>query len=187
MEWTGVLILIIDEIAFMTKYELTKLVVGLHQCRDHNKLFGGYCIVFGGDFRQLIRDNEFMHSRSSHQFFESILTGIVILDNEHQFKNDPEFGNLLKQFWQGNQKDRNTINKGVVTRTDIDLLKTSTPMLTGTMSAQQTKNTMLYVQGCLKHMLCKLIHQWKAIQYLQIILLLWRVISGHPGRTSHLC
>ena len=38
---------------------------------------------------------------------------------------DPEFGKLLKQFWQGEptQKDRNTINKRVVTRTDIELPK----------------------------------------------------------------
>jgi len=112
MEWSGVCMLIINEICFMTQHKLTKLDVRLHQYRDRNRVFGGYCIAFGGDFRQPIRgtDHVLLYSRNSHQFFESILTGIIILDNEHRFKDDPEFGKLLKRFWQGDltQKDRNT-------------------------------------------------------------------------------
>jgi len=95
MEWSEVHILIIDEISFMTEHKLKKLDVRLHQYRDRYKVFGGYCIVFGGGFRQLIRgnDHELVYSRNSHQFFESIMTGIIIPNNEHQFKDDPEFGN----------------------------------------------------------------------------------------------
>jgi len=92
MEWSGVRILVIDEISFVTEHKSKKLDVGLHQYRDHNKVFRGHCIVFVGD-RQLIRG---LYSRNSHQFFESILTGIIILDNEHRFKDNPEFGKLLK-------------------------------------------------------------------------------------------
>jgi hypothetical protein len=92
IEWSGVQILVIDEISFMTEHELKKMDVGLCQYRDHNKVFGGYCIVFGGDCRQLIRGNnhELLYSRNSNQFFESVLTGIIILDSEHCFKDDPE-------------------------------------------------------------------------------------------------
>lgn len=66
-----------------------------------------------------------LYSRNSKQFFESILTGVVILDNEHCFKDDPEFGKLLKQFWRGEltHKDRTTTKKRVITRTDVDLPK----------------------------------------------------------------
>ena len=127
LEWSSVRVLVIDEISFMTESELMKLDVRLRQYKDRNKVFGGYSVIFGGDFRQLIRgnDHELLYSRNSKQFFESILTGVVILDNEHRFKEDPEFGKLLKRFWRGEltHKDRNTINKRVITRTDVDLPK----------------------------------------------------------------
>jgi hypothetical protein len=106
---------VIDEISFMMENELMKLNVRLRQYKDHNKVFGAYSIIFGGDFRQLIRgnDHELLYLRNSRQFFESILTGVIILDTEHHFKDDPKFGKLLKHFWRGEltHKDCNTINK----------------------------------------------------------------------------
>jgi hypothetical protein len=111
----------------MTESEVMKLDVRLWQYKDHNKVFGGYSIIFGGDFRQLIRgnDHKLLYSRNSKPFFESILTGVIILDNKHRFKDDPEFGKLLKCFWRGKLThiDRNTINKRVITRTDVYLPK----------------------------------------------------------------
>jgi hypothetical protein len=79
----------------MTENKLQKFGVRLHHYTDRNTVFEGYCIVFGGYFRQLIRgiDHELVYPRNSHQFFESIMTGIIIPNNEHQFKDDPEFGN----------------------------------------------------------------------------------------------
>ena len=115
MEWSTVLVLVIDETSFMMENELMKLDVRLRQYKDPNKVFGGYCVIFGGDFRQVIRGNDhtLLYSRNSHQFFESILTGVIILDNEHFFKDDPKFGKLLNHFWRDKltYKDRNTINK----------------------------------------------------------------------------
>jgi len=98
MEWSRVGILVTNEISFVTKQELTKLDGILHQYRDRNTVFGAYCMVFGGGFRQLIcgNDHELLYSRNSHQFFESILTGFIIFDNDHRFKDDPDFGKLLK-------------------------------------------------------------------------------------------
>jgi hypothetical protein len=60
----------------------------------------GVLYHFGGDCRQLVRGHvhELMNSRNSQQFVNSILKGIIILDIEHRFKDDPEFGKLLKQF-----------------------------------------------------------------------------------------
>ena len=42
MEWRGEYILIIDEITFMIKHELTKLDARLCQYQDCDKIFGGY-------------------------------------------------------------------------------------------------------------------------------------------------
>ena len=98
LEWSSVCVLVVDEISFMTESELMKLDVRLRQYKDRNKVFGGNSIIFGGDFRQLIRgnDHELLYSRNLKQSFKSILTGVIILDNGHCFKDDPEFGNLLK-------------------------------------------------------------------------------------------
>ncbi len=50
---------------------------------------------------------------------------MIILSNKHQFKDDLEFGALLKCFWCGNltHKDRITINKQFIKRTDVELPK----------------------------------------------------------------
>ena len=115
----------------MMENELMKLDVRLKQYKDRNKVFGGYCTIFSGDFRQLIRgnDHELLYLRNSHHFFESISIGVIILDNEYHFKGDPEFGKLLKHFWRGKltHKDHNTINKQVITRTNVDLPKNISP------------------------------------------------------------
>jgi hypothetical protein len=68
--------LVIDGISFMTASELMKLDVRLRKYKDRKKVFGGNSIIFGGDFRQLIRgnDHELLYARNSKQFFESILT-----------------------------------------------------------------------------------------------------------------
>ncbi len=58
LEWNSVHVLVIDEISFMTESELMKLDVRLRQYKDRNKVIGGYSIIFGGDFRQLIRGND---------------------------------------------------------------------------------------------------------------------------------
>jgi hypothetical protein len=57
------------------------------------------------------------------------LNGVIILDNDHSFKDNPEFGKLLKRFWRGEltHKDRNTITKQVIMRTDVDQPKNISP------------------------------------------------------------
>ncbi len=66
LEWSSVRVLVIDKISFMTESELRKLDVRLRQYKDRNKVFGGYSIIFGGDFRQLTRgiDHELLYSRN---------------------------------------------------------------------------------------------------------------------------
>ena len=52
-KWKDVRILVIDEISFMQDSEILKLDRRLKECRNRNKAFGGYSIIFAGDFRQL--------------------------------------------------------------------------------------------------------------------------------------
>ena len=87
------------------------------------KSFGGCTILFCEDFRQLIREIDQVIALK--EFFENFMSVIITLDNGHQFKGDLKFGELLKSFWHDNltHKDRITINKWVVTRTDVELPK----------------------------------------------------------------
>jgi hypothetical protein len=41
------------------------------------------------------------YTPETRNIFEDNLTGRIILWNKHRFKDDPEFGKLLKSFWAG--------------------------------------------------------------------------------------
>ena len=45
--------MVIDEISFMKAFEVEKLNKNLQLLGDSNKPFGGFSIIFSGDFRQL--------------------------------------------------------------------------------------------------------------------------------------
>eukprot|EP00956_Cyclotella_meneghiniana_P032179 scaffold87347_cov52-Cyclotella_meneghiniana.AAC.2 len=117
-DWRNCKILVIDEISFMKESELMQLDNKLKILGDRNKIFGGYSIIFGGDFRQLTKASkkQLMYSKDSSQFFEHNLTGTIILQNEHRFKNDKVFGKLLSDFWSGDLSDeqRKLINERVI-------------------------------------------------------------------------
>lgn len=102
-EWKSVRILVIDEISFMSDKELRYLDKRLRDVRDRNKVFGGFSIIFAGDFRQLspgMRDHtQVLYSRSSSKLWENSINVVMILDNTHRFKNDPKLGKILKRFW----------------------------------------------------------------------------------------
>ena len=49
----GVCILIIDKVSFLTDSQLLKMDRMLKKIGNENKPFGGYNLVFGGDFQQL--------------------------------------------------------------------------------------------------------------------------------------
>ena len=104
-QWKDVRILVIDEISFMQDSEILKLDRRLKECRDRNKVFGGYSIIFAGDFRQLepsrASPSDLLFSRESSRHWENCLNAIIILENDHRFKKDPKYGCLLKRMWKG--------------------------------------------------------------------------------------
>jgi ATP-dependent DNA helicase PIF1 len=89
-EWKDVRILVIDEVSFMNNSILKKLNRQLTQIGNRTKLFGGFSIIFAGDFRQLepIRstESELLFSSKSSQEWDSNINAIFILDNKHRFK-----------------------------------------------------------------------------------------------------
>jgi hypothetical protein len=77
-------------------------------------MYGGFSVVFGGNFRRLQSNcdkKESLNSRDSQRMFETNLNGILILTNQHRFKNDRPYGDMLTSFWENDitKKDRDMI------------------------------------------------------------------------------
>jgi hypothetical protein len=111
-EWQDVRIVVIDEVSFMSDTILKTLDRKLKEIKNRSQPFGGFTIIFAGDFRQLepigVNDTELLFSSLSSQHWENCINAVIILDNEHRFKEDPEYGQMLKRMWSGDlTKDTN--------------------------------------------------------------------------------
>ncbi len=73
----------------------------LTQVGNRTKLFGGFSIFFAGDSHQLeticSTESELLFSSKSSQEWDSNIDAIIILDNEHCFKEDVEYGKCWKE------------------------------------------------------------------------------------------
>jgi len=60
---------------------------------DRNKSFGGFSIIFAGDFRQLepnaAIEYDLLFSSQSSGHWENYINFIIILNKSHRFKDDP--------------------------------------------------------------------------------------------------
>ena len=119
--WNSVKIVIVDEISFMRRSEFDKLDTRLREIGRRDCLFGDFSVIFAGDFRQF----EPMRSKSEELLFslnpcvsrfEQIINTTIILNNKHRYQDDPEWGDLLKDFWMKglSTKHKQVINKRVV-------------------------------------------------------------------------
>ena len=119
-EWLDVRILIIDEISFMSDSVLKELDKKLKDIGNRTHIFGGFSIIFSGDFRQLepvcSNEKELLFSSLSSGVWENNINVVLILDNEHRFKDDPQYGQMLKRMWTGDlsKEDRKVINSRVI-------------------------------------------------------------------------
>jgi len=125
--WQYVRMVVIDEVSFMSDKNILMLDTKLKLIGDRNKPFGGFSIVFAGDFRQLppVGSTEFelIYSRLSSKHWEHCINVIIILDNAHRFKDDPFYGQMLKRFWDGDltKTDRERINSRVIGQNGVEL------------------------------------------------------------------
>ncbi len=117
----------IDEVSFMNDSIFKKLNRQLTQVGNRTKSFGGFLIIFAGDFRQLepicSKESELLFSSKSSREWDSNINAIIILDNEHRFKEDVEYGKMLKRMWEGNLtlEDKKRINTRVIGDNELEL------------------------------------------------------------------
>jgi hypothetical protein len=101
---------------------LEALDVSLKEIGNRVKRFGGFTIIFAGDFHQLelVGSTEFdlMFSSLLSKHWDNCINAIIILDNVHCFKEDPEYGGMLnmRRMWNGNlsTEDCKRINTRVI-------------------------------------------------------------------------
>ena len=99
----------------------------LKEIKNRSQPFGGFTIIFAGDFRQLepigVNDTELLFLSLSSQHWENCINAVIILDNEHRFKEDPEYGQMLKRMWSGDltKEDRMRINSRVLGSSGVEL------------------------------------------------------------------
>lgn len=100
--WDKVQIVVIDKESFLNRKEFDDLYTQLHEIGHRTEVFGGFSIIFAGDFCQF----EPVKSTSEHLLFsavppsrfEQLLNATVILENKHHFRDGPECGELLNIF-----------------------------------------------------------------------------------------
>ncbi len=118
-EWQDVQVLIIDEISFMSNSVLKRLDKKLKQFGNATRVIGEFSIIFSGDFCQLesvcSNDSELLFSSLSSGLWDNSINVVIILDNDHHFKEDPKHGNFLRM-WIGDltNEDRKQINTRVI-------------------------------------------------------------------------
>jgi hypothetical protein len=111
---------VIDEVSFISNSTLQMLNKKLTAIGQTNKSFGGFTIIFIGDFQQLepvcSKETELMFSTLLSMEWCQKINAIIILNKEHCFKEDPEYGCMLKKMWEGdlNPEDRKRINTRVI-------------------------------------------------------------------------
>jgi hypothetical protein len=126
-EWQDVRIVVIDEVSFMSDTIFKTLDTKLKEIKNRTQPFGGLSIIFAGDFRQLepigVNDTELLFSSLSSKHWENCINAVIILDNEHRFKEDPEYGQMLKRMWSGDltKQDRMRINSRVLGSSGVEL------------------------------------------------------------------
>jgi hypothetical protein len=125
-EWANVRILMVDEISYMSDNDIKKLDRKLKDLNGiPNKPFGGQSIIFSGDFRQFeaILAKYLLYDRHGSQHWENSINCVIILENIHRFKDDPEYGQMLTRLWRNDltQEDREKINTRVVGQNGVTL------------------------------------------------------------------
>jgi hypothetical protein len=126
-EWQDVQIVVIDKVSFMSDIILKTLDRKLKEIGNQSLPFGGFTIIFVGDFRQLepvgAKDTKLLFSSLLSQHWENCINVVIILDNEHRFKEDPEYGQMLKRVWSGDltKEDRMRINTRVLCTNGLEI------------------------------------------------------------------
>lgn len=97
--------LIVDEFSMLGGRLFSALDRHLRKTRNSPAPFGGLTIMFSGDIMQLrpVKDDFIVMTRSWHSIDTNML--VLQLDKMYRFKDDPEWGEMLKEIRRGELSD----------------------------------------------------------------------------------
>jgi hypothetical protein len=88
-------------------------------------VFGGYHIIFSGDFRQIppvkADANQLLYRNTG--LWENAINVAIYLENSHRFKSDPDYGKILMRMWRGEftKEECDEINKRLIGKNNVIL------------------------------------------------------------------
>ena len=122
-KWNGTIMVIVDEVSFMTEPSLEEMDKKLRQLIEQcNKLFGGLQVVISGDFHQLHPVGaKPLYKVASTQM--NALTSVVFLNRSHRFKHDVDYGEIMRRCRKGDctQTDVDKINERHINNPGVEL------------------------------------------------------------------
>ena len=112
-------LIVVDEISMIDATTLTKIDTNLREFGDMWKYYGGFNIIFAGDFRQLdpvAKSSQALYIHRSLPAWHDAVNSYIELEGMYRFKDDLEWGELLRRFRNGtpSQDDFHKINQRVV-------------------------------------------------------------------------
>ena len=127
-EWKSVKMLIVDEVSMATEDMMGNLNGCLNdyrKCADPQSylisdqmIFGGYSIIFAGDFRQIppVGADSCRLLYKSQGLWENSINVAIVLENSHRFSDDPKYGEVLMRMWKGSatKEDFDVINSRLI-------------------------------------------------------------------------
>ena len=102
-EWIGTRMIIIDEISFASSADVLNLNEKLGRLKQVTReRYGGIHVIFTGDFSQLEPvSGTPLYNEPNFAPWHDWINCFIELTGQHRFKNDPEFGRVLKRIREG--------------------------------------------------------------------------------------
>ena len=105
LDWLDARLLIIDEVSFASAADFQKMHKNLCSLMENRfSHFGGLNVVFAGDYSQLepVGRDPVYKDGSFCPEFQGALNSYIELDGKWRFIKDPEWGNIMSRFREGN-------------------------------------------------------------------------------------
>ena len=119
--WKTTKMIIIDEVSFLDEDNIKKLDRHMQKLKENDAIYGGIHIVFVGDFFQMLPvRGQPLFKGNTIQF--AAINRAVFLNQSHRFKNDPQYGEIMRRFRIGKvtKKDIEQINTRFYKNSDVN-------------------------------------------------------------------
>jgi hypothetical protein len=123
--WDIVRVLIIDEISYFSESDFVNLDKKLRRLKCvPDKMYGGVPIIVAGDFHQMCPvSGQPVYKSGWSEYWHGAVNCCIFLKNDHRFKDDPLFGQILSRLRMGKltKEDIRRINERWLGNDGVDV------------------------------------------------------------------